>query len=123
MLAVPLKLLLGRKRILLADAAVKTVAELSDTAPKAVQVVPPSVEYSQVPLLVSVPVTAIPPTAPVSASVMLLPIISETEVPWLPTSFWLIVARVELPELSSTGASLTAVTLTVLVSALLTPPS
>ena len=53
--------------------SVKTTAEESVTAPKLFHVLPPLVEYCQVPLVSSTAVTAIPSTAPLSTSVIRSP--------------------------------------------------
>ena len=83
-------------------------AESVETAPTAFQVVPPSIEYCQVPVLLTRPVTAIPFTAPVSTSVTLPAISVETRSPLLVV--WSSVIVVKLLAPVSTGASFTLVT-------------
>ena len=108
--ATPLKPALGTKRILSLPVSVNTTAELFATAPNAVQLLPPSIEYSQVPLVSSTAMTAMPSTAPTSGSVIRSPpalaIISDTRSPLLPTSFSLMLVSAMMPVLSSVGASL-----------------
>ena len=69
----PLKLGLGWKYSRVLPSAASSNADVSDTAPTAVQLEPPLVEYHQVPLVAAVPVNARPVDAPASASVTLAP--------------------------------------------------
>src|SRR5256714_571125 len=78
------------------------------TAPTPVQVVPASVEYCHVPLLLTRLVTAIPLTAPLSTSVTFPEINVETRSPELVVWSSLIVVKLLAPE--RTGASFTLVT-------------
>ena len=90
-------------------------ALLSLTAPSALQLAPPFVEYHQLPLVVSAAVTAIPSSAPVSGSVTLSSCPAgeagstseETSVPTAPDgapASSLIAVSAGLFVLSSTGA-------------------
>ena len=81
--------------------------EVLVTAPTAFQVEPLSVEYCQVPLLLTSEVTAIPLTAPVSTSAILVAIKVETKSPLLEVLSSVMVVKLLAPE--SVGASLTAV--------------
>ena len=72
------------------------------------QVVPASVEYCHVPVLLTSPVTATPLTAPLSKSVTWPAINVETRSPLLVAWSSLIVAKLLAPD--RTGASLTLVT-------------
>src|SRR5437667_2821017 len=79
-------------------------ADVSATGPRASQVVPPSVEYCQRPLLLSTAVTAMPTGSP-SASVTWPATRAETSVPLLVTSSSLMVVKALAPD--RTGASFT----------------
>ena len=91
-------------------------ALLSATAPMLVQPVPPSVENCQVPLVLSMAVMAMPSRAPGSTSAMRLPpaesMMSATSSPLLSVSSSSMAVRLMAPVLSSTGALLGSVTLT-----------
>ena len=111
--APPLKSASGTKRMSASGAS--NTAELSETAPKAVQLAPPLVEYCQVPLASSTPMTATPSSAPESASEIGSPPapvarIADTVSPAGATVSSSIAVRTGEPESSSTGASLTALT-------------
>ena len=97
----------------------KSNEDVSDTMPTAAQVEPPSVEYSQLPLPLVKAVIAIPSTELASTSVTRSPPalkrIEATVLPVLDVWFSVSVERLMLPVLSSTGASLTAVTLMLMV--------
>ena len=54
---------------------------MSDTEPTDVHVVPPSIEYSHVPLPLDTPVTATPSKAPLSTSLIDVPTIDDTKSP------------------------------------------
>ncbi len=90
---------------MLASAASSRALEVS-TAPKANQLEPPSVVYSQVPLVSSTAMTAMPSRAPVSASVTCPEMRSETSVPGLLTGSSEMAVRSLAP--LSTGASFAA---------------
>ena len=84
-------------------------AALSETAPTAVQVAPPLIEYCQVPLPVSAPVIAMPCSAPVSTSVIEAPMNDATV--WPAFAVWSSVIDVSVGAIGAdTGASLTAAT-------------
>ena len=91
-----------------------------ETVPTRFQLVPPSVEYCQVPLPLVRPVTAMPSTAPKSLSVMRSPpalaMIVETRSPPLVVWSSVMVDSDGAPLLSSTGASFTAVTVMLLLA-------
>ena len=122
---------LCRYRRVLASAA-SSRALLLLTVPTWLQVVPPLVVYHQVPWLVSVAVSAMPVTAPVSGSVMLAmplprPTSCETRVPALTPLVGAALAAdcvVSAGDLlaSSTGASFTGVTVMAKVRPLTVPP-
>jgi hypothetical protein len=120
---VPLKFKLGRKRIRVWVFDASKRALVAETLPSALQLLPLSDEYCHEPLAVSAAMTAIPSTAPASTSVIRSPpalaMMSETSVPALAASSSAIEVNDILPALSSTGASLTAVTLIVKVWAAL----
>ena len=84
------------------------------TVPTPVQVVPPSVEYCQVPVPLVNPVTAIPLTAPLSTSVTFPEISVETRSPLFVVWSSLMVVKLLAPD--RTGASLTAVTVRLAVA-------
>ncbi|TWT50139.1 hypothetical protein Pla22_28790 [Rubripirellula amarantea] len=92
-------------------------ADESDTVPTFDQLVPPSVEYCQTPGPLFRVVIAMPSTDPESTSEIGVPpsLAKSCATVWPPllTSSSVIVGRVRSPELSKTGASLTAVTLPV----------
>jgi hypothetical protein len=98
-------------------------AESSATVPTASQLLPLLIEYCHVPLPLVSDVMAIPSTAPLSTSVMRSPpaeaMMLATVCPALLTSSSVIVVRVMSPVLSSTGASLTLVTVIEAVARLL----
>ena len=89
-------------------------AELPATVPTELQLVPPLVEYSHEPLPLVVAVIAMPSTAAASTSVIRSPpallMIEATVFPLLEVSSSVIVVRLIVPVLSSTGASLTLAT-------------
>ena len=88
------------------------------TAPTAVHVVPPSIEYCQLPLVEVRPVIAIPFTAPASTSLMLAPMNDETVCPGsLTLLVWSSVIAVSVGLIGvNTGASLTLATVRCAVS-------
>ena len=108
----------GTKRNL--SVARSSRAEASETVPTAFQLVPPLIEYCQVPLPLVSAVTAMPSTAPASTSVMRSPpalaMIAETRSPPLVVWSSVMVVSVMAPLLSSSGASLTAVTVMLLLA-------
>ena len=110
LLTLPFQSASGEKRTSVSASSASSLAEAADTAPKGVQLLPPSIVNSQVPLVSSTAVTAIPPDAPASGSVMSPEISVETRVPVLLTISSSIVVSANVPLLSSTGASLTAMT-------------
>ena len=110
--SVPFQLLLGTKRTALFVSAASNRAEASLTTPKALQLVP-SVVYCQTPLASFAPVTAMPACAAVSTSLIRPAISVATSVPGLLTVSSVIDARLLAPP--STGASLNACTLSVML--------
>ena len=107
-LTVPFQSACGTKRTDWVASLVSRRALPSLTAPNAVQTVPPSSVYCQLPWVSSTPVTAMPESAPASTSVMLPAISSDTRVPGLlPVSSSIACRSLAL---ASSGASLTATT-------------
>ena len=88
--------------------SVKTTAVALVTGTNAIQLDPPSIEYSQVPLELSTEVTAMPSTAPVSTSVTLSPpalaMIVATSEPLGSVLFFSTFGKSIRPELSRTVA-------------------
>ena len=103
----PLKSPTGSNRILALSAS--RVAAPSETAPKAVQVPPPSREKAQLPKSLSRPVTAMPDRGAASTSVTAPASSAATRVPGLSAAAVssMMASRCTAPELSNTGASLT----------------
>ncbi len=119
--------IVGTNRTRSLAVADNNTALLSATAPKAVQLLPPSVEYSQMPFVSSTPVTAMPSTAPASSSVIGAPpplaSTSATVSPAGSVVFCSTPLSARLPLLSRTGASFSGVTVMVKVPAAGTAPS
>ena len=83
--------------------------EVSLTAPTTLHVLPPSIEYCQVPVPFAVALIAMPCTAPVSTSLMVDPTMDETSCPLF--EVWSSVRVVNVGDATViTGASLTEVT-------------
>src|SRR5262245_25018140 len=116
---VPLKLFAGTNRIRVVASAARRRAVMSATDPSGFQSVPLFVEYCHEPPVVLAAVTAMPSTAPASTSVIRSPpalaIRLVTSVPAFASSSSRIAFKVGDPELSNTGASLTALTVIVKV--------
>ena len=111
MVAVPLKLALGTKRSLLEALEPSRKDALGETAGRANQLAPPSVEYCQVPLpvfdVIAMPFKALASTSAQAADVrMLLTVVPEDVVSSL------VPVSVTVALLVIVGASLPAVTLT-----------
>src|SRR4051794_36719262 len=125
-LTVPLKLALDWKYSRVLASAASSSAEASDTEPTAVQVVPLLIEKNKVPLLLLVPVNAMPVTAPSTSLTLSSPPAGglrstrlETRVPTAPTGAPASSAcDASTGDLlaSNTGASFTAVTVIAPVS-------
>ena len=118
---VPFQSASGTKRTKVPASAPSSRAASTLGDPNAVQTVPPSVENSQVPLVSSTPTTAMPATAPGSASVTQPEIRSDTSVPPLVNASSLIPARSSAPEI--TGAAFTSFTTMTFTTGSLTPES
>ena len=116
-MSVPCQSVAGTSRIRVFASAASRRASVTLGLPKSDQVAPPSVEYCHVlPSVLSTPTTAIPSAAPASTSVIRSPpalaMISLTVLPGLLTAFCAMGVRRMSAELSSTGASFTAATVT-----------
>ncbi len=114
---VPFQLALGTNRTLVLLLAANSRAAVFVGVPNGYQFVPLLVVYCHVPLVLTTSVTAIPSTAPASTSVIRSPpaleMIALTSVPLLVVLSSSIGVSDIVPELSRTGASFTAVTVTV----------
>ena len=100
----PLQLALGTKRTSVPASLVRSRAVVEDGDPKLDQLLPPLMEYCQLPLVLTTATTAIPVWAPASASVIWPPISDDTNCPGLLAGSSLIAGRFADPE--STGALL-----------------
>src|ERR1051325_4027873 len=122
-LTVPLKSVLGTKRmrVLASEASSRAVASVGE--PNGVQTPPLLIVNCQTPSVLSTAVIASPCLAPLSASWIFVPpkaaMIDDTAVPGFVVSSSLMAVKAGAPLLSRVGASLAAVTLIVLVGVVL----
>ena len=100
----PFQLAAGAKRTRVRVSAASSMALVAVTALKAVQLLPPLSEYCQMPLVLLTAVTAMPDSAPASASLTRPAISADTSVPLSATGSSPMFARSFAPE--RTGALL-----------------